>query len=161
MNNLDLQARTNLLLAEEEIKGYKNSDQYIEWAIWAMEAGYTSTNLDILAGLDNTDVFEIDKYFRRAVTDFCLNINIEKIQLLDFFLIYKIEEVLSNPAILDKTISILDDTVYRTSYFNNNHLDFFFYFDEDENLEGISREEYALREFKAFMKELEPINYSK
>jgi len=157
MKKLDLQTETNLLQAKQIIKRNNCSPDIIDWAILLMKNGYRSENLYILAGLDINDVWSIDTYFRKTIEDLKIDSDIEKQTLLDFYLIYYIKASISNPSILDKTIWSLTSVIYDTSYYSNKHLNFFFLYDELEELTEMSREEYAMNEFKAFINELENI----
>lgn len=155
MKNLDLQTETNLLLAKQIINGFSDSSDIIDWALLLMENGYDSENLYILAGLEAKYVWTIDNYFKKTIEDLNIESNIEKQTLLDFYLIYYIKAAIENPNILDETVFSLSGVIYDTSYYQNKHLDFFFLYDELEDLTGISREDYAIREFKDFINELE------
>jgi len=155
MERLDLQTQTNLLLAKQIIKRNNCSPDIIDWALLLMKNGYNSENLYILAGLDSNDVWTIDNYFKKVMDDFDIDSNMEKQYLLDFYLIYYIKASIENPNILDETVFLLSGVIYDTSYCSNKYLDFFFLYDELEELTGMSREEYAMNEFKAFINELE------
>ena len=155
MKKLDLQTETNLLLAKQIIKRNNCSPDIINWALLIMENGYSSENLYILAGLEDNDSWNIDNYFKKAIDDLNIDSNINKKDLLDFYLIYHIKASINNPLILDETIYLLTEVIYNTSYYLSKHLDFFFLYDELEELTGISREDYVIREFKDFINELE------
>ena len=155
MEKLNLQAETNLLLAKQIIKRNNCSSDIINWALLLMQNGYNSENLYILAGLETKDVWDIDNYFKKIVEELNIDSNIEEQALLDFYLIYHIKASIKNPSILDQTIWLLTGVIYDTSYCSNKHLNFFFLYDELEELTRMKREEYAMNEFKAFMNELE------
>lgn len=155
MEKLDLQTATNLLLAKQIIKRNNCSSDIIDWALRLMENGYDSENLCILAGLDERDIWGIDDYFKKSADDLNIDLAIEKQELLDFYFIFYIKESINNPSILDETVFLLSEVICDTSYNRNEHLDFFFLYDELEELTGISREEHAIREFKAFINELD------
>ena len=155
MKKLDLQTETNLLLAKQIIKRNNCSPDIINWALLIMENGYSSENLYILAGLEDNDSWNIDNYFKKAIDDLNIDSNINKKDLLDFYLIYHFKASINNPLILDETIYLLTEVIYNTSYYLSKHLDFFFLYDELEELTGISREDYVIREFKDFINELE------
>lgn len=156
MGKLDLHTETKLLLAKQIIEGYSCSLDFTNWAVRLMLNGYSSENLHILAGLDDSSFWTIDSFFRKTLDDFNINSNIQKKELLDFYLIYHIKKVLDSPETLTiDIIRLLGEVIYDTSYYPNKHLNFFFLYDELEELTGISREEYALNEFKTFIDELE------
>nr|WP_297163990.1 hypothetical protein [uncultured Dysgonomonas sp.] len=155
MKKLDLQTETNLLLAKQIIDGYSNGSDIIDWTLLLIKNGYSSENLYILAGLEDNDSWNIDNYFKKVIDDLNIDSNINKKDLLDFYLIYHIKASINNPLILDETIYLLTEVIYNTSYYLSKHLNFFFLYDELEELTGIKREEYALSKFKAFIDELE------
>ncbi len=155
MKKLNLQVETNLLLAKQIIKRNNCSSDLINWALLLIEDGYCSDNLYILAGLNSQEIWDIDAYFRKVLDDFNIDSNIQKKELMDFYLIHYIKKAIDNPKILDNTIRLLSEVIYDTSYSPNKHLDFFFLYDELEELTGISREQYAINKFKAFINELE------
>lgn len=155
MEKLHLQTETNLLLAKQIIKRNNCNSDIIDWALRLMENGYDSDNLYILAGLDERDIWGIDDYFKKSADDLNIDLTIEKQKLLDFYFIFHIKRSIGNPSILDETVFLLSGVIYDTSYSCNEHLDFFFLYDELEDLTGMSREEYAINEFRAFINELE------
>lgn len=155
MEKLDLQTEINLLLAKQITNGYSNGSDIIDWTLLLIKNGYSSENLYILAGLEDNDSWNIDNYFKKAIDDLNIDSNINKKDLLDFYLIYHIKASINNPLILDETIYLLTAVIYNTSYYLSKHLDFFFLYDELEELTRIKREEYALSKFKAFIDELE------
>lgn len=155
MKKIDLQAETNLLLAKWIIKRNSSGNDIIQWALLLMENGYCSQNLYILAGLDSSDLWMLDSYFKKTLEDFNIESSIQENDLLDFYLIYHIKRILDSPEIL--TIDIirsLGEIINDTSYSSNKHLDFFFLYDELDELTGMSKEEYAISEFNAFINEL-------
>lgn len=155
MEKLDLQTETNLLLAKQIIDGYSNGSDIIDWSLLLIKNGYSSENLCILAGLEDNDSWNIDNYFKKAIDDLNIESDINKKDLLDFYLVYHIKASINNSLILDETIYLLTEVIYNTSYYLSKHLDSFFLYDELEALTGIKREEYALSKFKAFIDELE------
>lgn len=155
MEKLDLQTETNLLLAKQIIDGYSNGSDIIDWTLLLIKNGHSSENLYILAGLEDNDSWNIDNYFKKAINDLNIDSNINKKDLLDFYLIYHIKASINDPLILDETIYLLTEVIYNTSYYLSKDLDFFFLYDELEELTGIKREEYALSKFKVFINELE------
>lgn len=155
MGAFNLQSETYLLLSKQIVKGYSCSSDIIDWALLLMRNGYSSDNLYILAGLDVEDIWTIDNYFKKTIEDLDIDLNIEKQFLLDFYLIYYIKVAINNPSILDETIYLLTEVIYDTSYCLNKHLDFFFLYDELEELTDRNHEEYVMSEFKAFINELE------
>ena len=120
-----------------------------------MNNGYSSDNLHIMAGLETKDVWNIDNYFKKVIEDFNIDSYLEKQVLLDFYLVYHIKESINNLSMIGRTVWLLTEVIYDTSYCRNKHLDFFFLYDELEELTGINREEYAMNEFKEFINELE------
>lgn len=155
MTEFNLQVETNLLLAKQEINGFSYNTDILNWALLPIDKGYVSDNLYILAGLDIDDIWGFGSYFQKVLEDLNMNSNTPRKVLIDFYLIYNIEETLNNPNLLtEELIEKLDKSLYNSSFYLNDRLNFFSLYDELDDLVDITREEYALKEFKNFIIEL-------
>lgn len=154
MEKLDIQVETKILLAKQKLRINCCNEDITEWALQLWESGCFSENLCILAGLDSSDYWNIELYFKKVLEE--LNIDLNTQDILDFYFIDNINKILDNPKILTiELISMLREVVDNTSYYLNEHFRFFSLYDELDELTGIPKEEYAIREFKEFIKELE------
>lgn len=125
MDKIELQTETNLLLAKQIIDRNNCSLDILNWALLLMQNDYYSENLSILVGLDASDFWNIDLFFKKTIDDLNIVCDLDNQTLLDFYLIEHIKRAINNPLQLDTIIYSLSSVLYDTSYHSNKHLDFF------------------------------------
>ena len=72
---MDASQLTYQILGQKLLSRF-DSKILVDWALTLMQNGFHSDNLVILAGLDNSDTVEREKYFWKSISD--LNIRIDK-----------------------------------------------------------------------------------
>lgn len=157
MEKDELQLKTDLLLASIQFMS-PDRKQYIDWAIELLLSGIENENLYILAGLEPSDWFAIERYFKKTTIELEIDTNISEIELIDFYIVYHITKILEDPSDLDEKIKILQTIYYHSSYYFHKYLKWISLYDELEELTGTPAEEYALKEFAEFLKELKNEN---
>src|SRR6478609_5088979 len=91
---MDASKLTYKILGQKLLSWY-DSKVLVDWAVTLMQNGFESDNLQILAGLDNYDTEEREKYFWKSVEDLSINIDKKEIEFIDFYVETLVEEVLS------------------------------------------------------------------
>lgn len=158
----DLQKETYTLEAEEVITFF-DSQKYVNWAIRALENGYESDNLFILAGFDHEEKEVVHYYFEKALLDFGLDTNHNNPIKFDVYAKYIMESVINQS--IDATDGLyLLEKIYETLNFDQKYLTFislsndFYYlkygnytlYNTIESLDDA--EKYIIEECKLFLK---------
>lgn len=135
----------------------------VDWAITLMQNGFDSDNLQILAGLDNSDTEEREKYFWKSVKDLNINIDKKEIDLIDFYVDHIVDEVLSGNVPPKFALRQLSDVARETDYCPK-YMRFYLLDDEIDSVEydghalftnGLNKnnaDKFILNEFKLFKK---------
>ena len=79
-----LQEITNYIIGKQ-IYTQIDSKDYVEWAFQAIENGFDSENIWILAGLNNSDTEERLKYFQKSLADLNFQIPTDQNEILNYF----------------------------------------------------------------------------
>lgn len=106
MEKFDLQKETIILQAERIINDF-NSLKYVDWAIKAMQNGYESDNLCVIAGCDNELSEIVDSYFDRAKKDLDLDLNLDDSTIVNIYAEQIINEIINESINPEKGLSIL------------------------------------------------------
>jgi hypothetical protein len=163
-NKMDASKLTYKILGQKLLSWY-DSKVLVDWALTLMQNGFDSDNLQILAGLDNSDTEEREHYFWRSVNDLNINIDKKEIDLIDFYVDNLVDEVLEGNVPPKFALRQMCEVAVKTDY-SPKYMDFFMLDDEIGSLEydghaiftnGLTKnnaDEYILNEFKLFKKVL-------
>ncbi len=117
-----------------------DSKSYVDWAVAIMELGVENENLYILAGLDDSDTVEREKYFKKTLNDLKIEMPEDAKSYADKFMASLAEKVLSGkitPAAgLKLAAGINIQTDYELGYLQFDYL--------DEDLDYVEYEGHAL-----------------
>ena len=135
----------------------------VEWAVNAIELGYDSESLIILAGLDYDSTEEREKYFWQSIEELKLDVKKEEHELIIDYAKY-----VSN-AVLDKLISPISglkkmNVICRSTEYDSKYIQFY---ELEEDLEYLNygehppiynpkitikdADEFIVREFELFL----------
>lgn len=145
-----------------------DSKSLVIWAVKAMELGYESENLCILAGLDNAPTIERENYFTKALIDLKLKFDQSEKELIEFYSLNIAKKAIANKISLD----IAFNQILRIASFTNYNYRYTPFYEIKEDLEALNYSEatifnvdltlenyntFILEEFKIFveMEELE------
>ncbi|MCC6372745.1 MAG: hypothetical protein IT236_17205 [Bacteroidia bacterium] len=166
---MDASKLTYKILGQKLLSWY-DSKVLVDWALTLMQNGFDSDNLQILAGLDNSDTEEREHYFWRSVKDLNINIDKKEIDLIDFYVDNLVDEVLEGNVPPKFALRQMCEVARKTDY-SPKYMDFYMLDDEIDSIEydghaiftnGLTKnnaDEYILNEFKLFKKVLNG-NYS-
>jgi hypothetical protein len=119
MEKFDLQKETYLLLAERAIN-YFDCTKYVDWAITALENGYESESLFVIAGLDREYKEVVDSYFKLAVQELNLKIDFEDSIILDTYAKHIMQELIDKSIDAEKGLTILVK-IYEVSNYDKRY----------------------------------------
>jgi len=128
----------------------------VDWAVTLIQNDYDCESLRILAGLDNSDTQEREKYFLKSANELNINLDKKDIELIDYYADYIVEEVLTGRIQPKYALSQMLEVVQATNY-DRKYVDFFM-LDEEidglqyENVTAYTIDEYILNEFRLFKK---------
>lgn len=166
---MDASKLTYKILGQKLLNWY-NSKVLVDWAVALMQNGFDSESLVILAGLDNSDTEEREKYFWKSVQELNINVDKKEIDLIGFYVDYLVDEVLAGNVPPKFALKQMCDVVIKTDY-NPKYMDFYMLDVEIDSIEydgnrifasdlnKKNTDEYILNEFKLFKKILNN-NYS-
>lgn len=161
---MDASKLTYRILGHKLLSGYE-SKILVEWAITLLQNGFDGDNLSILAGLDNSDTEEREKYFWKSVKDLNINIDKKDLDLIDVYVDNLVDDVLSGNVPPRFALKQMFEVARKTDY-NRKYMDFYMLDDEIDSIEydgyaiftnGLNKknvDEYILNEFKLFKKVL-------
>ncbi len=162
IREMDIQSAIYLILAQRLFEDF-DSKIMVEWAVEAMQSGYESESLVILAGLDYESRKEREQYFRQAARELKLNVEKETSELISDYVNFIAKCVLNqeiNPKRgLEKMMQIYRFTDYDAKYSQ------FYELDEDldilnyngyspifnVNLTLDNADDYIVNEFRFFL----------
>jgi hypothetical protein len=139
-----------------------DSKDYVNWAMQALENGFDSENIRILAGLDYSDTEERLKYFQKSLVDLNLQMPSDQNEILKDFTIKLANNVIEGLEAPRTGLKIMLDIVIASDYSArfiqfmdlDEDIDCFIYtgvplFNSDINKDNI--EEMIINEFKLFL----------
>lgn len=157
MTKEELQLKASLVLAENTAKGFE-AKRCIDRAVELMLDGYQLEELDILAGLDNTESREAELYFAKAIEKLGLQIEKDEEKLLTWFAKDIAQKVVNGEMSPLKGQEILTKIYYELDYFpdysNIVYADDYWYVELCNGAKPEGYEDYVLNEFKEFLKEV-------
>ncbi|MFA8433565.1 MAG: hypothetical protein ACEPOZ_03515 [Marinifilaceae bacterium] len=158
---MNLQEETNKLLAQRLLSHF-DSKKLIDWAIMALQDGFETENLLILAGLDSESTEEREKYFWLSIDELKLEVNQSDLELIDNYAIYLAESVITKKIAVYDGLSIMQKIVLSSGY-SQKYIQFY---EIDEDLDYLkynncplynsgltlqNAESYIIKEFKLFL----------
>lgn len=161
---MDASKLTYKILGQKLLSWY-DSKVLVDWAVTLMQNGFDSESLVILAGLDNSDTEEREKYFWKSVQELNINVDKKEIDLIDFYVDNLVDEVLAGNVPPKFALKQMCDVAIRTDY-SSKYMDFYMLDDEIDSitydghaifttgLDKTNVDEYILNEFRLFRKVL-------
>jgi hypothetical protein len=159
---------TTYYLIGKQIFTHIDSKDYVDWAVYALENGYDSENLRILAGLDNADTEDRIKYFNNSIEDLNLSFPTDKTKILSDFTKALAINVINGKVKPQEGLRIMLDIVVASDYDRR----FVQFMDLDEDFDYVkysgkalfnsdvtmdNHDEMVINEFKLFL-DTEPLN---
>ena len=161
---MDASKLTYKILGQKLLSWY-DSKVLVDWAVTLMQNGFDSESLVILAGLDNSDTEEREKYFWQSVNELNINVAKKEIDLISFYVDNLVDEVLSENIPPKFALRQMCEIAKKTDY-SPKYMDFYLLDDEIDSIEysgnaiftnGLNKnniDEFILNEFKLFKKVL-------
>jgi hypothetical protein len=116
---MDIREEACIVLGQMYLQEF-DSKKMVEWAVHALQAGYDSESLAILAGLDYDTTEERIEYFWKSVQELNLDIQKEKFEYIQDYAVYVAKAVgqglLSPESGLQKMLEICRATNYDAPY---------------------------------------------
>jgi hypothetical protein len=159
---MDASKLTYKILGQKLLSWY-DSKVLVDWAVTLMQNGFDSESLVILAGLDNSDTEEREKYFWKSVQELNINVDKKEIDLIDFYVDNLVDEVLAGTVPPKVALKQMCDVAIKSDY-NPKYMDFYMLDEEIDSIEydgqaiftsGLNKknaDEHILNEFKLFKK---------
>ena len=126
MDKLTIKDKTDYLFGKRFFTVFDSKD-YIDWAVFLIEKGVESENLNILAGLNYSDTEEREKYFHKTLEDLNIEEPTDKILYAESFMLNLANKVLNNeiePALgLRMACGVALGTEYDSKYIQFDYLD--------------------------------------
>lgn len=159
---MNIQEETNKVLGQRLLDEF-DSKKLVEWAVTAMQIGYDSESLVILAGLDYESTEEREEYFWKSIEELNLDIKREEPALINDYAIYVANAVLKGLISPKSGLKKMNDICRATEY-DSKYIQFY---ELDEDLDylnygehppiynqGITKENadnFLIKEFEMFL----------
>ena len=119
---MSIQEQTYYVIADRVI-GKSDSKIYVDWAVDMISKGQETDNILILAGLDDSDSEERERYLRECLNDLKIDYPSDRKTLIDFYSIFLAKNVV-NGIVSPKTGLIkMNELIYEADY-SNEFIDF-------------------------------------
>ena len=129
---MDLSFHTYKVLGQKLLSWF-DSQILVDWALDLLENGYETESLLILAGLDNTETEEREKYFWKCIKELNIDIDKKEIELIDFYVKSLTQEVLSGNVTPKFALKKMCEVVAKTDY-SEKYIQFYMLDEEVEFL---------------------------
>jgi len=153
---------TTYYLIGKQIFTHIDSKDYVDWAVYALENGFDSENIRILAGLDSADTEDRIKYFNKSIEDLNLIFPTDKTVILSDFTKSLANNVIDGKVKPQEGLRIMLDIVVASDYDSR----FVQFMDLDEDFDYVkysgkalfnsdvtmdNHDEMVINEFKLFL----------
>lgn len=140
----------------------------VNWSVKALELGYDSENLSILAGLDHENTEVREKYFIKSLIDLNIHLDKPKEDLIDMYAISIVSKAILGSVSIDFAFAQMKKIAFETNYSAR----YIAFYEIDEDLERLdyndypifninltkeNSNEFIMEEFKIFL-EMERLN---
>ncbi|MCG6187666.1 hypothetical protein [Maribellus maritimus] len=129
---MNIKEQTYFLIADR-ILGKSDSKIYVDWAVDMIQNGYDTENILILAGLDNSDTEEREKYFRESLDDLKIDYPDNEKELRSFYSNSLANKVVTGKISPQIGLRKMTELVYANNYSG----EFLAFADLDEDIDYV------------------------
>lgn len=120
---MNIQEETHKILGQRLLSEF-DSREMVNWAVTAIELGYDSESLLILAGLDYDTTEERTKYFWQSIEELKVDIEREEFEFINDYAKYVAKAVLNDNLSPESGLVIMLD-IYRSTAYNPKYVQFY------------------------------------